>query len=59
MIMPDYSEEPEKYSSYKKRMFEKKLTKIKMLFDTVDELSLKDADKKKLKNKMRDLTTDL
>lgn len=42
----------ESYSSYKKRMFNKKLEKLRLLIKSIDSLSLKDEDKKDLILKM-------
>lgn len=47
---------PEKYSSFKKRMFNRYKEKARMLFNGIDDTSLKKADKIKLKNQIIEQT---
>jgi len=53
--MPIYNEAPEKYSSYKKRFFNKYKERIKGLLNGVDSLSLNPKDKLKLKKQMSEI----
>lgn len=53
--MPSCNDAPEKYSSYKKRFFNKYKERIKALITGVDSLSLKNTDKLKLKKQMAEI----
>lgn len=49
------NESIEKYSSYKKRKFEKTLTRLDLLISGIKQLSLNKGDKLKLLNKCKEL----
>ena len=49
MLCPHYTEPVEKYSSYKKRFFNKYQVRAKALLTGINDLSLKNEDKQKLK----------
>ena len=45
---------PPPYKPYKSKIFNKRLEKLRMLFSTVDQTSLRDKDKKSLKRLMKE-----
>ena len=60
MMCPSYNEEPERYSSYKKRKFEAYRVKLQRILTGINELSLKETDKVKLKGRLLEqLSTNL
>ena len=60
-MMPSMFSEtpPEKYSSYKKRKFEKTKSRLLLLMNGINQLSLKDKDKELLKNQCKDIIKNL
>jgi len=48
----------ESYKTAKKRQFEKTTNRVKMILEGIRQLSLNEADKKKLLNKVKEIVTD-
>lgn len=60
MIIPFNSNRPiEKYSSYKKRKFEKTKSRLLILMNGINQLSLKERNKVILKNQCRNIIKNL
>lgn len=51
-MLSDWESPPEKYSSYRKRMFNRYHEKARKLFNGIDDTSLTRADKNKLKKEI-------